>query len=82
MCTSLVTLIKKFLLLNDGWESKRFLTECTDKVVSLTCQRSIFVMKGCKSRSHCKRECEGKYKYLTDELGENKIRQLKASLMG
>jgi len=72
----MVTLIKKFLT-QDGWSSRCFLTECTDTVVSLICQRSIFVMKGCNSRRHYKKECEEKYKDLTDELGENKIRQLK-----
>jgi hypothetical protein len=73
----MVTLIKKFLTPQDGWSSRCFLTECTDKVVSLTCQRSVIVMKGCNSRRHYKKECEEKYKDLTDELGENKIRQLK-----
>jgi hypothetical protein len=38
-------------------------------------------MKGCSSRHHYKVECDEKYNDLTDELGENKIRQLKASLI-
>jgi hypothetical protein len=64
---------KYFLLLNDGWSSKCFLTECAYKVVSLNCQRSIFVMKVCNSKRHYKKECEEKYKDLTDELSENKM---------
>jgi hypothetical protein len=39
-------------------------------------------MKGCNSRRQYQKECEEKYNDLTDELGENKIRQLKASLIG
>jgi hypothetical protein len=39
-------------------------------------------MNGCNNRSHYTEECEEKCKDMTDEVGENKIRQLKASLIG